>query len=254
MPEAGDAGMMESVETEPADPGTRPIHRADGAWSGPTRVGVVHASPLVRQALGDLLNRQPGIEVVGLLRSAAELLDGPPSADHVLLYDYLTAREDGVHLLMGIRQRVPLARLLIFEVFDAQQAIVECVRFGAVGCLLRGATVDDVCAAIHNLAHGIPPVSPGVVTSLLRYVAGLADGTERPRVAGLTPREQEIMQLVAEGLANKEIAKKLIIQPQTVRNYLHLIFQKLDVHSRRDAVHRFRIDRPPRHEGTLQAS
>ncbi len=250
------AEMMKVLRRESTERGPASTAGSSIDGYGPaerTMVSIVHGGPLAREGVGALVSREPGIEVIGLFRNGEDFLDRPPVQDHVLLYDFLTARADGVHRLTEIRQRAPQARLLIFDVIDDEMAIVECVRLGAAGCLLHDAVVDDVLSGIHSLAAGIPPVSPRVVNSLLRYVAGQAD--QKPSaVADLSKREQEVAQLLVDGLANKEIARKLLIQPQTVRNYLHLIFEKLDVHTREEAIRSLQLARRPLRDSSLRAS
>ncbi len=239
MMEALMTSMISGASPSPDDPD-------DGVQNGaPTAVGVVHSSPLIRQGLEELLSRQPGIRVIGLFSGAAEILAHPYPDDHVLLYDFSTARQDGVPLLMQLRLRVGQARLLMFDVPDDDRAIIECVRLGATGCLLPDTSLDELLPAMRNLTVGLPPLSQRVVTSLVSYVAGMSSPPHGTPIAGLTAREQQILELLTAGLSNKEIARKLVLQPQTVRNYVHLIFQKLDVHNREEAIRAVRMGRFP---------
>ena len=141
---------------------------------------------------------------------------------------------------MALHRTLPQAKLLMFNVDDDDQAIIECVRAGASGCILQEATVDELLAAVHSLMSGMAPQSPRVITSLFSYVASLQRGDERAEPVPLTPREEQILALMAEGLSNKEIAARLVLQPQTVKNYAHLVMQKLDLHSRLDVVRTLR--------------
>lgn len=202
----------------------------------PTPVGIVHASRLIREGTRDLLARQPGMHVVGIFGNAREVLDHSPAEEHVLLYDLGTARQDGPTLVMELHQRLPQAKILMFNVVDDDQAIIECVRIGASGCVLQDASLDDLLTAIRSVARGTPHTSSRVITSLFTYVASLQAGEDRPRPVALTKREEQILGLLAEGLSNKEIAQQLYLQPQTVKNYVHLILQKLDLRSRLDVI------------------
>jgi DNA-binding NarL/FixJ family response regulator len=209
----------------------------------PVAVGIVHASPLIREGIGHLLQERSGVRVAGLFASGREVLERPVAGAHVLLYDLATHKQDGMAVLQALRRQLPQARILIWGVADDDQAIIECVRAGASGCLLEGASVDDLLAAVRSLLQGVPPVSPRVVTTLFAYVARLLAGEERPAVEPLTPREEQILQLMLEGLSNKEIAQRLYLRPQTVKNYVHLVLQKLNLHSRLEAIRRFRAGR-----------
>jgi DNA-binding NarL/FixJ family response regulator len=130
------------------------------------------------------------------------------AAAHILLYDLATARQDGPSQLMSLHAKLPQARILMFNVMDDDQAIIECVRVGASGCVLQDATLDDLVAAIRSVAQGTPHSSPQVITSLFSYVASLQAGEDRLPPSNLTPREEQILQLLAEGLSNKRIEQQ----------------------------------------------
>lgn len=203
-------------------------------------VGIVHASRLIREGTRDLLTRQPEVRVVGTFGAAREVMDQPFNDDHVLIYDLGTARQDGAAALIELHQRLPRAKILMFNVTDDDQAIIECVHVGASGCILQDATLEDLLAAIRSIARGTPHSSPRVITSLFSYVASLQRGDDRLPPQPLTRREEQILQLVAQGLSNKEIAQKLFLRPQTVKNYVHLVLQKLDVRSRLEIIRQLR--------------
>lgn len=208
----------------------------------PVALGIIHASPLIREGISNVLGQQAGVRVAAVFGSGRDALTRPIAGAHILLYDLATHKQDGMAVLTALRQ-VPGARILIWGVADDDQAIIECVRAGASGCLLQGASVEDLLAAIRSLADGVPPVSPRVVTTLFSYVARLQAGDERPPVGALTAREEQILQLMLEGLSNKEIAQRLYLRPQTVKNYVHLVLQKLNLHSRLEVIRAFRSSR-----------
>jgi DNA-binding NarL/FixJ family response regulator len=153
-----------------------------------------------------------------------------------LLYDLASARQEGPAQIMPVHARLPQAKILMFNVVDDDQAIIECVRVGASGCVLQDASIEDLLTAIRSLAAGIPHTSARVITSLFSYVAGLQAGEERMQPVPLTKREEQILELLAEGLSNKDIAQRLQLQPQTVKNYVHLVLQKLDLRNRLDVI------------------
>jgi len=208
-----------------------------------TLLGVVHASRVVRDGTAAMLGQQPGLRVVRAYGRAAEVLADPITDHHILLYDLATARQDGPQQIVALHNALPHARILMFNVGDDDRAIIECVRVGASGCVLQDATMDDLLLAIQAVARGTPYSSPRVITSLFAYVAGLQAGEDRPPPSNLTPREEQILQFLAEGLSNKEIAQQLHLQPQTVKNYVHLVLQKLDLRSRLDVIRLFRSAR-----------
>jgi DNA-binding NarL/FixJ family response regulator len=204
-----------------------------GSDTNETRnVGVVHASPLMRDGMVGQLIRQPGVNVVGTFPDGRSAADAGLPDDVILLYDHGTSQRDGAAVMDDLRARLPRAKVLIFGVSDTDQAILDCVRAGTAGCVLYDASADDLLKAIGAVAHGTPPVSPRVVTTLFSYVASLEHGDFTPPPTALTPREEQILQLVAEGMSNKEIAQTLYLQPQTVKNYVHQVLQKLNLNNR----------------------
>lgn len=215
--------------------------------AGTTLLGIVHASRVTRDSTVAMLTEQPGMRVVRAYGHVTDVLAEPIAEAHILLYDLATARQDGPSQLMSLHAQLPQARILMFNVMDDDQAIIECVRVGASGCVLQDATLDDLVTAIRSVARGTPHSSPRVITSLFSYVASLQAGEDRLPPSNLTPREEQILQLLAGGLSNKEIAQQLRLQPQTVKNYVHLILQKLDLRSRLDVIKLFRSGRrsPP---------
>jgi DNA-binding NarL/FixJ family response regulator len=201
-----------------------------------TPVAIVHASRLIQDGTKDLLARQPGIRVVGAFGNAREVLQQPPAGEYVLLYDLSTAHQDGPPVLMELHRRLPQAKILMFNVMDDDQAIIECVHAGVSGCILQEASLEDLLTAIRSVASGTPHTSPRVITSLFAYVASLQTGQDRSPPFPLTKREEQIFELLTKGLSNKEIAQQLSLRPQTVKNYVHLILQKLDLRSRLEAI------------------
>ncbi len=201
-----------------------------------TTVSVVHASPPLREGLGELLRRHTDLRMLGLYASADEALEHATDVDHVLVYDLTTAQKDGPAQVMKVHRSLPRAKILMFNVTDDDQAIIECVRTGASGCVLQDASMDELVGAIRGVARGGQIASPRVLTSLFGYVASLRDEDHPTLVSQLSRREEQILQLMAEGLSNRQIAEKMFLQPQTVRNYAHILFQKLDVHSRLDVI------------------
>jgi DNA-binding NarL/FixJ family response regulator len=197
----------------------------------PIALGIIHSSALVRQGLERLVHH-PDVRVDGLYTGAADVLSRRAEAASILLYDIGTAHEDGPEQVTRLHNEVPHARILMINVPDDDQAIIECVRVGAAGCILQDASLDDLLSAVHNLVAGTPLTSARVITSLFTYVAGKQRHPDSAPPVPLTPREEQILALMADALSNREIAKRLFLQPQTVKNYAHVIFQKLDVHDR----------------------
>jgi DNA-binding NarL/FixJ family response regulator len=206
-------------------------------------VGIVHRSALIREGLRNLLSH-PDVRVDGLFSGAEEVLAQPPEVASILLYDIGTAHEDGPAQLTRIHGDLGQVRILMINVPDDDQAIIECVRVGAAGCILQDASLGDLLSAIQNLVAGTPLTSARVITSLFTYVAGKQSQADSAPPVALTAREEQILALMADSLSNREIAQRLFLQPQTVKNYVHVIFQKLDVH---DRLQFLRLIKPTKH-------
>jgi DNA-binding NarL/FixJ family response regulator len=206
-------------------------------------VVVIHASPLIRNGMAELLGRQPDIHVTGAFPGGAPAAEAGLGGAAIALYDHTTSRQDGPEIFQQLRASVPGARVLLFGVPDDDQAIIDCVRSGAAGCMLLDSAVDDLVGAIRSLAAGTPPASSRVVTTLFSYVARLKNGQSAGQLSALTAREEQILELILKGLSNKEIAQALYLQPQTVKNYVHQVLQKLNLHNRLELI---RSQRAPR--------
>ena len=201
-------------------------------------VAIVHGSPPVREGLAELLGRQPDLRVVGVHASLTDAWESETDPAGVVLCDLAAATADP--------QPGPAGRLLVFNVADEDRTIIDCVQVGASGCVLQDADLDEMVASIHAVAAGVAPCSARVVTSLFRYVASRRDERHPVLSPSLTGREEEVLRLVAAGLSNGQIAGQLGLRPQTVKNHVRRVFEKLDVHSRLELLGALR-DRPARY-------
>jgi DNA-binding NarL/FixJ family response regulator len=192
-------------------------------------VAIVHGSPPIREGLADLLGRQTDLRVAGVHSSLAAMGEGGAVDADVVLCDLAAARAGGA---MAGRA----ARLLVFNVADEDSTIIDCVQAGASGCVLQDAELEELVGSILAVAAGVAPCSPRVVTSLFRYVASRRDEDHPVLAASLTGREEQVLRLVAEGLSNRQIAERLGLRPQTVKNHVRRVFEKLDVHSRLELI------------------
>jgi DNA-binding NarL/FixJ family response regulator len=189
----------------------------------PVTVAVVHRSPPIREGLAEMLGRRPDLRVVGAHPTLAALRRDAAGEASVVLCELAAASAEG---------GAGTARLLVFNVADEDRTIIDCVQVGASGCILQDAGLEEIVAGIHAVAAGVPPCSARVVTSLFRYVASHRDGGHPVLAPSLTGREEEVLRLVAAGLSNRQIAERLGLRPQTVKNHVRRVFEKLDVHSR----------------------
>lgn len=193
-------------------------------------VAIVHGSPPIREGLAELLGRQPGLRVAGThatLAAAMREADGGDAG--VVLCDLAAARADS-----ALANRT--GRLLVFNVADEDRTIIDCVQVGASGCVLQDAGLDEMVAGIHAVAAGLAPCSARVVTTLFRYVASRRDEHHPVLAPALTGREEEVLRLLVAGLSNLQIAERLGLRSQTVKNHVRRVYEKLDVHSRVELI------------------
>jgi DNA-binding NarL/FixJ family response regulator len=133
-----------------------------------------------------------------------------------------------------LRQQDPNVKVIIFTAFDTDERIVEAVRAGAAGYLLKGSPREDVFRAVQVVNSGGSLLQPVIASKLIRQMSQSAAQPELPE--SLTPREQDVLKLLAQGLQNKEIAAELIISERTVKFHVSSILSKLDAGNRTEAV------------------
>jgi NarL family two-component system response regulator LiaR len=196
------------------------------------RVLLVDDHPVVRQGLRALLSTQGGIEVVGeaddgdVAVSAAERL-----SPDVVLMDVVMPAMDGVEALRRIVERRPQTRVVMLTSYADERRAMEAVDAGASGFLLKDASPRDVVSAIRAAHRGEAVLHPAVAAKLMAE-------RRRPPAAhsDLTPRELEVLRLVARGLQNKRIASELHLSEKTVKTHVSAVLRKLDVTDRTQAA------------------
>ena len=206
----------------------------------PVRVLLVTAIRLYQDGVASALANRRGIEVCGAAGDVSEALDRIEELrPDVVLVDVTEERALGT--VRGIAARFPEARLVALAVPDSEERVIECAEAGVAGFVTQEGSLDDVEAMIRSVARGETLCSPRIAARLLHRLASLASerrpGNGRTR---LTSREREVADLIEDGLSNKEIAASLRIELSTVKNHVHNILEKLEVHRRGEAVARLR--------------
>ncbi|UFN44099.1 response regulator [Nocardioides okcheonensis] len=204
----------------------------------PVRVLVVDDQELFRRGLIMLLGGDADIEVVGEAAdgvTATEL--AVKTAPDVILLDVRMPRRTGVEACSAIKEAVPSAKIIMLTVSDEEADLYESVKNGASGYLLKDSSIEEVAQAIRVVNEGQSLISPSMAVKLIDEFKQMSK-PEREQGPGLrlTERELEVLRLVAKGLNNREVAKELFISENTVKNHVRNILEKLQLHSRMEAV------------------
>ncbi len=207
------------------------------------RVLLVDDQPLLRTGFRMILEAESDLVVVGEAGDGVEAVDavGALSPD-VVLMDIRMPRMDGVEAtrrVVGPQPRHSTPRVLVLTTFDLDEYVIEALRAGASGFLLKDAPADDLIAAIRVVGAGDAIVAPSVTRRLLDRFASRLPSPDEPtpaRVGTLTEREVEVLRLVARGLSNAEIAAKLYVSETTVKTHVGHVLTKLGLRDRVQAA------------------
>jgi len=204
-----------------------------------TRVVVVDDQEVVRAAFGALLATQPDFVVVGTAADGAQAirLCAEQSPD-VVLMDVRMPVMDGIEATRRIVAEEPRPRVLVLTTFDLDEHVYDALEAGASGFLLKDVTAERLFDAVRIIAAGDALLAPGVTRRLVAEFARLRTRPPRPSTTLelLTPREREVLLLVAEGLSNPEIAARLVVGEETVKTHVSRVLTKLGLRDRTQAV------------------
>ncbi len=197
------------------------------------RIAIADDHPVVREGLVAMLETEPDFEVVGTAATGAEAAALVARVDpDVMLLDLELPELDGVGVLRRLAAEGARVRVIVFTVFDTDERIIAAVEAGAPGYLLKGAPRAELFAAVRTVAAGGSLLAPVASSAVLRRVRGEAP-TGGP---SLTPREREVLQALARGLGNKQIAARLGVSERTVKFHVSSLFEKLGAGNRTEAV------------------
>jgi DNA-binding NarL/FixJ family response regulator len=204
-----------------------------------TRVLVVDDDHLMRAGLVELLSNDLSIEITGHASTGREAVDQTRRLQpDVVLMDVRMPDLDGIAATRELSRTAPEARVLILTTFEQDDYVFGALRAGASGFLLKRTRPEDLIAAVHTIAAGDALLAPSVTRRVIDRMAQqpTPDLTGHTRLDALTPREREVLQLIARGLTNREIAAALVVEESTARTHVKRILMKLDLRDRVQAV------------------
>jgi DNA-binding NarL/FixJ family response regulator len=205
------------------------------------RLFIADDNRLLREGLASMLSQQPDIVVVGAAASGKKAIEQIKDlCPDVALIDIGMPDKDGIEVTRALHQDLPEVKVIILGMVDLTDEIMACIEAGAAGYVLKEASFNHLVETIRSGHRGESFCSPEMTASLFSRIAELA-GERLSKVPKssikLTVRELEVVNLIAEGLSNKEIGQRLFIATQTVKNHVHNILDKLQLHTRLEAVH-----------------
>ena len=200
------------------------------------RVFVADDHAIVRRGIQAVLETTDDIELVGEAANGRQAVAAVATLQpDVILMDLVMPEMDGIEAIRQIRAQQPKARILVLTTFAGNDKIFPAIKAGAMGYHLKDASTEELVQAIRRVQRGEPSLHPDVARKLLQELAG--PPTERPLTPEpLTQREVEVLQLIAQGLDNQQIAGRLVISEATVRTHVSNILGKLHIASRTQAA------------------
>jgi len=198
------------------------------------RILIADDHAVVRKGLLALIQTEEGMEIIGEAADGAEAVElAETLRPDVILLDLVMPRMDGIEAIGKIRQNDPEARILVLTSFSEDEKVLTAIEVGAMGCLLKDATPDELLRAIRDVHQGRSALNPEIAQKLIRRMRK----TEPPKpVEELTARETEVLCCIARGLSNRDIGDKLFISEPTVRTHVSNILMKLELPNRTQAA------------------
>ena len=201
------------------------------------RVLICDDQDVVREGLRAILSTVPEIEVTAVASDGAEAVEAvEKSQPDVVLMDLNMPGMNGIQATRKIHDKFPAVHVLALTTYDADEWVFDAIRAGASGYLLKGTPRLGLIKAIEGTAAGQTYIDPSVAGKLFTHVAGTTVVHDTTVAESLSPREKDILRLIANGQSNTDIAAKLFLPEGTVRNYISGIFTKLGVNDRTQAA------------------
>ena len=206
------------------EPGTRQI-----------RVFLLDDHEIVRRGVRELLESSPDITIVGEAGTASSALARiPPLHPDVAVLDVRLPDGDGITVCRDIRSRMPEVACLMLTSFGDDQAIFDAIMAGAAGYVLKQIRGTDLVGAVRTVASGESMLDPQAASRVMRHMREQAARTDP--LAGLTSQERRILELIGEGLTNRQIGERMFLAEKTVKNYVSALFAKMGMERRTQAA------------------
>lgn len=207
-----------------------------------TRIAIVEDKAVIRESLAAYVHTDPKLRCVCACGSAEEALrELPKHQPDIVLMDIQLPRQSGIECTTQLKQLLPATKIIMVTVYGEPERIFQALRAGACGYLLKRCKPEELVAAIREVREGGAPMSREIARHVIAYFQQTPAPPSAPaELAELSPREREILELVAQGFADKEIADKISVRHGTVRWHLQHVYEKLHVRSRTEAVVKLR--------------
>jgi len=206
----------------------------------PARLVIAGTHSLFRECLASMLGKVGHYQVThhtGDFHRALETVEA--RCPDILVIDLNDPDDAATELVRSTRRQCPDVKIVILGTGGADHSILHCIEAGAGACVSKESSLDELCSVIERVRRGEAVYSPQIAYSMFARLAELSRErvrSERVEALELTPREMEILQLIAEGMSNRRIAEQLSLSVYTVKNHVHHILEKLHVQDRREAV------------------
>jgi DNA-binding NarL/FixJ family response regulator len=205
------------------------------------RLLIADDHPAFRAGLRLLLESLDDVEVVGAAATGAEVVEHALALrPDVVVMDLQMPGMGGIEATRAIVRQAPEVNVLVLTMFEDEDSVFAALRAGARGYVLKGAGQDELARAIQAIASGEAIFSPAIATRVIDFFSRSLDDQPPQAFPELTDREREVLGLIAEGLPNPEITRRLVLSPKTVRNHVSNILVKLQVRDRSEAIVRAR--------------
>lgn len=202
------------------------------------KIMIADDQQLIRESLKIILDSDPSFEVVKVVGSGQEVLDSlkTESVD-IILMDVRMPNMSGVDCTRIVKKEYPNIKVIILTTFDDDEYIYDALKYGASGYLLKGCSLEELSSAIHNVLSGGACFNPNVAGKVAQFFSQMANSNsefslEHEEDFDLSDTERQIIAQIGNGYSNKEIAQKLGFSEGTIRNYLSVILDKLDLRDR----------------------